>query len=178
MLLWSSGRNQNQQVAVCFLSPELSSWVQRLSLCLSMQEVLHWMQHQGAGPDPYVNPADEVKQKAERGSPSPEGGCSEECCWLYRRSEPDHNPLRYRPWLGKRIRLVHLHPPDTQSARRPGQIDTFFLITVEGLCCASLRRGGRQRRGERLRGTEVKGRMSSLPSSPPPDLIRTSVIDT
>lgn len=27
------------------------------------------MQHQGAGPDPRVNPADEVKQKAERGYP-------------------------------------------------------------------------------------------------------------
>lgn len=35
-----------------------------------------------------------------------------------------------------------------------------------------------QKGGERLRGTEVKGRMTSLPSSPPHDLIRTSVIDT
>lgn len=34
------------------------------------------MQHQGAGPDPRVNPADEVKQKAERGYPGPGGaGC-------------------------------------------------------------------------------------------------------
>lgn len=39
----------------------------------SMQEVLHWMQHQGAGPDPRVNSADEVKQKAERGSPALRG---------------------------------------------------------------------------------------------------------
>lgn len=31
------------------------------------------MQHQGAGPDPRVNPADEVKQKAERGSPALRG---------------------------------------------------------------------------------------------------------
>lgn len=43
----------------------------------STQEGLHWMQHQGAGPDPRVNPADEVKQKAERGYPGPGvvGGC-------------------------------------------------------------------------------------------------------
>lgn len=31
------------------------------------------MQHQGAGPDPHVNSADEVKQKAARGSTGPEG---------------------------------------------------------------------------------------------------------
>lgn len=31
------------------------------------------MQHQGAGPDPHVNSSDEVKQKAERGTPGPEG---------------------------------------------------------------------------------------------------------
>lgn len=64
----STGRNQNQQVIICFLSPLLSPWARGLSQCLSMQEVLHWMQHQGAGPDPHVNSADEVKQKAERGS--------------------------------------------------------------------------------------------------------------
>lgn len=34
---------------------------------------LHWMQHQGAGPDPRVNPVDEVKQKAEGGYPGPGG---------------------------------------------------------------------------------------------------------
>lgn len=31
------------------------------------------MQHQGAGPDPGVNSADEVKQKAARGSPALRG---------------------------------------------------------------------------------------------------------
>lgn len=31
------------------------------------------MQHRGAGPDPRVNSADEVKQKAARGSTGPEG---------------------------------------------------------------------------------------------------------
>lgn len=30
----------------------------------------------GAGPDPRLNPADEVKQKAARGSPGPEGAAA------------------------------------------------------------------------------------------------------
>lgn len=34
------------------------------------------MQHQGAGPDPRVNSADEVKQKAARGSSGPEGAAA------------------------------------------------------------------------------------------------------
>ncbi len=64
----STGTNQNQHVIICFLSPALGPWARGLSQCLSMREVLHWMQHQGAGPDPLVNSADEVKQKAQRGS--------------------------------------------------------------------------------------------------------------
>lgn len=68
-----TGRNWDQKVIICFLSPLRSPWARGLSQCLSMREVLHWMQHQGAGPDPRVNSADEVKQKAERGSPALRG---------------------------------------------------------------------------------------------------------
>lgn len=125
-------RQKSKWVSQCMFSLSCE-WVQggSHSAVPSTQEGLHWMQHQGAGPDPHVNPADEVKQKAERGYPgrgAVVGGAREakvgvsgkECCWLYRRSEPDRrNPLRYRPWLGKRIRSVHLHPLDTPSARGP-----------------------------------------------------------
>lgn len=72
-LFHSTGGDRDQLVIICFLSPLLSPWAQGLSHCLSMQEVLHWMQHQGAGPDPRMNSTDEVKQKAERGSPALRG---------------------------------------------------------------------------------------------------------
>lgn len=69
----STGRNKNQQVIIVFFLLCLVLERGGFHSAFSMQEVLHWMQHQGAGPDPRVNSADEVKQKAERGSPALRG---------------------------------------------------------------------------------------------------------
>lgn len=52
------------------------------------------MQHQGAGPDPHVNSADEVKQKAERGSPGPEGAAGKNAAGFTGESR---GPPRYCP---------------------------------------------------------------------------------
>lgn len=116
--------------------------------------------------------------RRQREAPRPWGGCGEECCWLYRRSERDRNPLRYRPWLGKRIHWVHLHPPGAQSARRPG---LNWYIFPHYSRRPLLRVPPARRPSEGSRDWEaLRLRAECLPCSPllPLDLIRPSVIDT
>lgn len=84
-----------------------------------------------------------------------------------KRARPQPAPI-YRPWWGKRIHWVHLHPPGAQSARRPRLNWYIFPHYSRRPLLARPSSEAAVRGEQRLRGTEVKGRMSPVLSSPSP----------
>lgn len=107
--------------------------------------------------------------RRQREAPRPWGGCRGGML-LTLTDEASETAIlsRYRPWWGKRIHRVHLHPPGAQSARRPG-LNWYIFPHYSRRPLLRVPPARRPSEGERrLRGTEVKGRMSPALSSPSP----------